>query len=897
MTTPNPENDPVEFILNDFSDTGANINILPAANSSFYLQLNECGNGTLSVPASSNASSLLESGQLVIVKYRGAIRGGFFVEEIKETIASSEEGGGLWKQVSGRGLLALLDDSIVWPDAAGSGSRGFTGTKAAILYNLIIEASNRGAWIPTPDFDGTNDSESVAWTDSELMEFSAGKSMLDVAIEMAEMGIDINSTVDSAGSITLSAYKNEFGSVKTTTVYFRTGVNCTEISSNEMGGEIRNALAVKYANGFLFTNDTASIAARRRRESVIDAQDAGNAANALNYGNALLEFSKDPKTEISVRVDDSVGPRVFIDYALGDYITLDDNGTEAPYRIRNLLLKWDENEKASVVVGLNSTIFENEIRMSRNIKKLQEKWRRDNDAGIIIMRRWVGLTLSTDTGVNVSAIAYDSVNNTLYVGGVFTEIGGVEAHNLAKYDIASATWSAFGPATLADDVNCLCIIGDNLFIGGLFTNFDGMATADYIVKYTISTDTFSSMGGRNAEVKALAGIGDSLYVGGYFDDEGIANSRIALYTISTDTWSGIGGSSAVDGLMTGAVWTLLLSDGVLYVGGNFVNADTIASADKIVKYTISGGTWASMGGGLDNTVTCLAISDDTLFVGGMIQSAYSDNPILKYSITGNSWSNPDGDFIGTLSDPVVYALAVIGDDLYVGGNFSSVAGDSDWNKYTARYSITGGTWASCAGHGTSWISPNDNVFAMTAVGTDVYTGGEFIYPSPMVMVLRTTVEGLIDDLLSGGNSSVRWGNITGTLANQDDLVAVLALKAPYMSLRRSWFLRGRNSGGVVARDSNAVYNGSYSLPISGVKTANYTATAADYTILCDGTFTVYLPTAVGITGRIYVIKNISGSTTIDGNGSETIDGSATLVVGNWAMVQSDGANWYSLFSG
>ena len=76
----------------------------------------------------------------------------------------------------------------------------------------------------------------------------------------------------------------------------------------------------------------------------------------------------------------------------------------------------------------------------------------------------------------------------------------------------------------------------------------------------------------------------------------------------------------------------------------------------------------------------------------------------------------------------------------------------------------------------------------------------------------------------------------------------------------------------------------------------YTAGADDNVILCDGTFTVTLPTAVGITGKEYNIKNIgSGTVTIDGDGSETIDEATTLditVQYDSKRVVSDGSNWF-----
>lgn len=88
------------------------------------------------------------------------------------------------------------------------------------------------------------------------------------------------------------------------------------------------------------------------------------------------------------------------------------------------------------------------------------------------------------------------------------------------------------------------------------------------------------------------------------------------------------------------------------------------------------------------------------------------------------------------------------------------------------------------------------------------------------------------------------------------------------------------------------------------KTANYTMTESDYTVLCDtsaGGFTISLPAASGCSGRIYVVKKITGNSgtnniTIDPNGSETIDGSTTytLQCRSSVMIQSNGANWWIL---
>lgn len=79
------------------------------------------------------------------------------------------------------------------------------------------------------------------------------------------------------------------------------------------------------------------------------------------------------------------------------------------------------------------------------------------------------------------------------------------------------------------------------------------------------------------------------------------------------------------------------------------------------------------------------------------------------------------------------------------------------------------------------------------------------------------------------------------------------------------------------------------------KTANYTVTTNDYVINCtSGTFTITLPTAVGIEGQPFVITNTgSGIITLEGDGIETIQGDLTQTIyqDESFVVCSTGANW------
>lgn len=82
------------------------------------------------------------------------------------------------------------------------------------------------------------------------------------------------------------------------------------------------------------------------------------------------------------------------------------------------------------------------------------------------------------------------------------------------------------------------------------------------------------------------------------------------------------------------------------------------------------------------------------------------------------------------------------------------------------------------------------------------------------------------------------------------------------------------------------------------KTTTYSIGANDHIVNCtSGTFTTTLPTAVGVTGKVYNIKNSgTGVITVDTTSSQTIDGSTTYSLGQYDSIQlcSDGSNWIIL---
>jgi hypothetical protein len=88
--------------------------------------------------------------------------------------------------------------------------------------------------------------------------------------------------------------------------------------------------------------------------------------------------------------------------------------------------------------------------------------------------------------------------------------------------------------------------------------------------------------------------------------------------------------------------------------------------------------------------------------------------------------------------------------------------------------------------------------------------------------------------------------------------------------------------------------GGITFPATGIN-ATYTVGVNDYLIDITGnTITVTLPTAVGVNGKNYVIKNRgTGVVTVVTTSSQTIDGANTKSLNNNDSIEviSDGSNW------
>ncbi len=139
-------------------------------------------------------------------------------------------------------------------------------------------------------------------------------------------------------------------------------------------------------------------------------------------------------------------------------------------------------------------------------------------------------------------------------------------------------------------------------------------------------------------------------------------------------------------------------------------ADANAIYPVRVDPTFTDADWSALGAGTNGTVFALAVIGTDLYVGGNFSLAGGEPASRIAKWDGSSWSA-----LGTGVNGDVYALTAIGTELYVGGNFTT-AGDLAAN-FIAKWD--GNNWVPL-GLGLSGFSR-----AFAVIGTDLYVGGGF----------------------------------------------------------------------------------------------------------------------------------------------------------------------------
>ena len=355
-------------------------------------------------------------------------------------------------------------------------------------------------------------------------------------------------------------------------------------------------------------------------------------------------------------------------------------------------------------------------------------------AALLVSAAWAGVNGWDHVGrgatagtpsLNGNVYALHTHGTDLYVGGLFTDAGGVaSADHIAKW--TGSAWRGFAP--LNGDVHAIAFAGGKLFVGGNFTNASGDTNADYLAVWNGSAwAPFCSASGSafTASVSALQVIGNTLYVGGSFQNgAGIVS---ADFLLACDLTSGAASSTVLgDGDINGGVYALTAdSGGTLYAGGQFINLAGNAAIDHIGAYD---GSWHAMGSGpsdgggsIDSFVRALASDGTNVFVGtdsSLIGGVDGANHVARWN--GSSWSAMGPNYFNTTT--FIYALAVDGPLVFAGGSFQNASGDplADQIAYW-----DGSSWHPIGSNGAGNGPYIGYTNALATVGPRLFAGGGF----------------------------------------------------------------------------------------------------------------------------------------------------------------------------
>jgi hypothetical protein len=286
--------------------------------------------------------------------------------------------------------------------------------------------------------------------------------------------------------------------------------------------------------------------------------------------------------------------------------------------------------------------------------------------------------------VNGVVFALAVVGNEVFVGGEFTSAGGVSANYVARFNTATNTWSSLGTGS-SNGVNyyvfALAVVGNEVFVGGGFTEAGGVS-ANFVARFNTQTNTWSTLGtgssnGVNDVVYALAVVGNEVVVGGAFTSAGgVSANRVARFNTQTNTWSSLGTGSSNG--VSYWVYALAVVGNEVVVGGDFTSAGGV-SANRVARFNTQTNTWSTLGTGSSNGVNggvnALAVVGNEVVVGGSFTFAggVSANHVARFNTQTNTWST-----LGTGSsngvNSTVYTLAVVGNEVVVGGSFTFAGG-------------------------------------------------------------------------------------------------------------------------------------------------------------------------------------------------------------------------------
>ena len=324
-----------------------------------------------------------------------------------------------------------------------------------------------------------------------------------------------------------------------------------------------------------------------------------------------------------------------------------------------------------------------------------------------------------------------------------------------------------GPLTTNGGVTASVVGPDGtIYIGGSFTQI-GPATGGAVPFDLASGQPAASFPKVAGSVSGIVPDGaGGVYLGGLFTHVGGLPRGNLAHVLAGGTVDPTF-APTVSGSSVTAVTTLALGSGVLYLGGAFTSVAG-QGRNNVAAVDLSGAVTAwnpNVGGTTAWAVSALALRGDTIYLGGVFSTVAGQSRKLLAAVDKTGALLP---WSPSVNGPAVVTMAA-GEDgvLYVGGTFKDIDGQE--RQQVAAFDS--------AGNLTAWAptfvgSGYSRVAVLTVSGTTVYASGDFslvngvsrnrlaaVDTSGALLPFAPTLEGSVDSIAVAGNRLLLAGSI------------------------------------------------------------------------------------------------------------------------------------------
>ena len=431
----------------------------------------------------------------------------------------------------------------------------------------------------------------------------------------------------------------------------------------------------------------------------------------------------------------------------------------------------------------------------------------------------------------VYSIANNNNNNNIYIGGKFTQVGGIiSASGMAKYN-KYAQWEPIG-VNILDQTSVIVnsVVTDtsnNIYFGGNLREFNNTAAGNIILKYKEdSTPNYEYLGAPMSPNSIVNNLiynsnNSNLYIGGTFQNiGGLTNvGYIAQLNQNNNTYNWSKLSNGLDASANSTNCFEIDLSNNLYVGGKFKNiSGNINMMNSIAKW--NGASWVNLSHGLidstnvDNIATVKSIyynrNNHLLYAAGNFDGIGNNPSFSVKNIAvwnGSAWSALSN------AEPRDPPNSITMDTQDISNNILYSGTDGSHNKIrdlsnnivlnyniVCKYDINTNTWSNTD---NGLYASNNGMSDMRIINNKLFMAGAFtadgsnikqlehlaIYRSNNNIINNSvfSIPDGSDNLITISSSSFTEINLFGSEIDNLDIIYVITQLPQYGQLKNSNF--------------------------------------------------------------------------------------------------------------